>query len=185
VTNAIRIELGTFDAAHQIPTHHGKCKNLHGHTYRVFAEVTGDVQEDDPDRSDYGMVIDFGVIKDLYKAKIHARLDHAFITGSFLPRWVPLALGTKAVNDLKAGKPLDGVEQGGYFEGLGLGKVAYLNLRVTTAENLAQWIADELVLGLTEMGGGLFKVTRVEVWETPTSCGVWVYTPDDDGRDHA
>jgi 6-pyruvoyltetrahydropterin/6-carboxytetrahydropterin synthase len=37
----IRVE-DDFDASHIIPGHPGKCKNLHGHTYRVEVFVTGD-----------------------------------------------------------------------------------------------------------------------------------------------
>jgi len=37
----IRVE-DDFDASHIIPGHPGKCKNLHGHTYRVEVFVKGD-----------------------------------------------------------------------------------------------------------------------------------------------
>jgi 6-pyruvoyltetrahydropterin/6-carboxytetrahydropterin synthase len=37
----IRVEDG-FDASHIIPNHPGKCRNLHGHSYRVEVFVTGD-----------------------------------------------------------------------------------------------------------------------------------------------
>jgi 6-pyruvoyltetrahydropterin/6-carboxytetrahydropterin synthase len=36
----IRIE-DDFDASHTIPGHPGKCRNLHGHTYRVEVFVVG------------------------------------------------------------------------------------------------------------------------------------------------
>jgi len=29
----------TFDAAHYLEFHEGKCKNMHGHTYKVMVEV--------------------------------------------------------------------------------------------------------------------------------------------------
>ena len=37
----IRVE-DDFDASHVIPGHPGKCRNLHGHSYRVEVFVTGD-----------------------------------------------------------------------------------------------------------------------------------------------
>lgn len=36
----LRIE-SHFDASHIIPNHPGKCKNLHGHFYKIEAFVTG------------------------------------------------------------------------------------------------------------------------------------------------
>ncbi|MBI4018758.1 MAG: 6-carboxytetrahydropterin synthase [Candidatus Aenigmarchaeota archaeon] len=36
----LRIE-DHFDASHSIPGHAGKCRNLHGHTYKVEVFVTG------------------------------------------------------------------------------------------------------------------------------------------------
>jgi 6-pyruvoyltetrahydropterin/6-carboxytetrahydropterin synthase len=31
----------TFDAAHQLPNHGGKCRHPHGHTYKVEVALTG------------------------------------------------------------------------------------------------------------------------------------------------
>ena len=28
-----------FEAAHELPNHPGKCKNLHGHSYKLFVTV--------------------------------------------------------------------------------------------------------------------------------------------------
>ncbi len=62
----------TFDAAHRLPTHPGKCRNMHGHTYKLQIGVTGA-----PD--DSGLVIDFAYIKDLINTKIIAMLDHRYL----------------------------------------------------------------------------------------------------------
>ena len=43
----------TFEAAHWLPGHTGKCNALHGHTWTVEVELKGDVD------SNTGMVIDF------------------------------------------------------------------------------------------------------------------------------
>lgn len=43
----------TFDAAHHLHDYEGKCKNLHGHTYRVVLGLSGYTDE-------RGLMIDFG-----------------------------------------------------------------------------------------------------------------------------
>lgn len=62
----------TFDAAHHLHLYEGKCKNLHGHTYRVIITVSGFVNE-------IGMVIDFADLKELYRTTIEQRLDHQYL----------------------------------------------------------------------------------------------------------
>jgi 6-pyruvoyltetrahydropterin/6-carboxytetrahydropterin synthase len=59
----------SFDAAHHLIDYHGKCENLHGHTYRLRVTVEGPVQPN-------GLVMDFVEIKRLVKEKVVNRLDH-------------------------------------------------------------------------------------------------------------
>lgn len=62
----------TFDAAHHLHQYEGKCKSLHGHTYRLTITVSGFVDE-------VGLVIDFADIKQIYQERIESRLDHAYL----------------------------------------------------------------------------------------------------------
>ncbi|MFW6119579.1 MAG: 6-carboxytetrahydropterin synthase QueD [Petrotogales bacterium] len=62
----------TFDAAHKLVHYHGKCENLHGHTYKLRVTVFGE-----PD--DEGMVMDFVELKELVKTKVLNILDHSYI----------------------------------------------------------------------------------------------------------
>ncbi|KAB8139350.1 6-carboxytetrahydropterin synthase QueD [Gracilibacillus oryzae] len=62
----------TFDAAHHLHCYDGKCKNLHGHTYKVIFGISGYVNE-------IGIVIDFGDIKKLWKEQIEVFLDHRYL----------------------------------------------------------------------------------------------------------
>ncbi len=62
----------TFDAAHFLPDHPGKCKYIHGHTYRVRVTVEGPV---DPKT---GMVVDFSVLEESLRAVVDL-LDHRLI----------------------------------------------------------------------------------------------------------
>lgn len=63
----------TFDAAHQLPLHDGKCRRPHGHTYRVQLTITGTVATRGPKT---GMVYDFGDLTEIWKKYIEPDLDH-------------------------------------------------------------------------------------------------------------
>lgn len=64
----------TFDAAHRLPEHDGKCRNPHGHTYKVEAVFEAErVQTSGPKQ---GMVIDFGDVSSFWKAELEPLLDH-------------------------------------------------------------------------------------------------------------
>lgn len=62
----------TFDSAHHLHCYDGKCKNLHGHTYKLVITVSGYVNE-------IGIAIDFGDIKAMYNEEIKAKLDHRYL----------------------------------------------------------------------------------------------------------
>lgn len=62
----------TFDAAHHLHLYEGKCKNLHGHTYKLVITVSGFVD-------DIGICVDFGDIKKAYEKTIKAQLDHKYL----------------------------------------------------------------------------------------------------------
>ncbi|MCP3030285.1 6-carboxytetrahydropterin synthase QueD [Halobacillus sp. A1] len=62
----------TFDAAHHLHCYEGKCKNLHGHTYKVIFGISGYTDE-------IGLVIDFGDVKRIWKDQIEIHLDHRYL----------------------------------------------------------------------------------------------------------
>jgi 6-pyruvoyltetrahydropterin/6-carboxytetrahydropterin synthase len=62
-----------FEAAHKLPHHPGKCKDLHGHSYRLVVSVEGPV---DP-RS--GLAIDFSDLKAIVVQHAVAKLDHKYV----------------------------------------------------------------------------------------------------------
>ncbi|MCR8644665.1 6-carboxytetrahydropterin synthase QueD [Paenibacillus sp. N1-5-1-14] len=68
----------TFDAAHHLHAYEGKCKNLHGHTYKVIFGISGYVNE-------IGILIDFGDIKQLWKERIEIYLDHQYLNETLPP----------------------------------------------------------------------------------------------------
>jgi len=68
----------TFDAAHHLHAYEGKCKNLHGHTYKAVFGISGYPDE-------IGMVIDFGDIKEIWKKHIEIYLDHRYLNEMLPP----------------------------------------------------------------------------------------------------
>ncbi len=65
-----------FDSAHFLKDYNGKCKNLHGHCWRVVAEIKGETLKTDEQRR--GMVVDFSELKQALKKQCD-ELDHALI----------------------------------------------------------------------------------------------------------
>lgn len=72
----------TFDAAHQLPNHDGKCAQPHGHTYSVEVAVTGEPRVVVGNNSikmapfpDEGMVVDFAVLSNIWN-QLKPVLDH-------------------------------------------------------------------------------------------------------------
>lgn len=61
-----------FDAGHRVPQHESKCRNPHGHRYRVEVTCEGPIAPD-------GMVIDFGLLKQALVELVHDPYDHAML----------------------------------------------------------------------------------------------------------
>ncbi|MCF8354106.1 MAG: 6-carboxytetrahydropterin synthase QueD [Melioribacteraceae bacterium] len=60
-----------WEMGHRLPFHKGKCKNLHGHTYKLLVEFSGDLDVN-------GMVMDYYDVKKVV-GPIVEELDHSFI----------------------------------------------------------------------------------------------------------
>ncbi|MCR4939473.1 MAG: 6-carboxytetrahydropterin synthase QueD [Treponemataceae bacterium] len=58
-----------FAAAHFLRDYHGKCENLHGHNYKVYAHVRG------TELDEGGMLVDFSILKASLR-KVCGELDH-------------------------------------------------------------------------------------------------------------
>ena len=68
----------TFESAHALDGYDGKCREIHGHSYRLFVTVKGtpSCNESDPK---LGMVMDFGDLKAIVAREVIDRLDHSFV----------------------------------------------------------------------------------------------------------
>jgi 6-pyruvoyltetrahydropterin/6-carboxytetrahydropterin synthase len=61
-----------FESAHKLNNYHGKCANLHGHSYALHVSVKGAVDSN-------GFVMDFCKLKDIVNKKVVSKLDHTFL----------------------------------------------------------------------------------------------------------
>lgn len=68
----------SFEMAHALEGYDGACRQIHGHSYKMFITVIGS-PIDDESNPKYGMVIDFGELKRIVNKLIIDRYDHALV----------------------------------------------------------------------------------------------------------
>lgn len=68
----------SFEAAHALGGYDGPCREIHGHSYRLFVTIKG-TPSTDPKNPKQGMVMDFGVLKKIVNEEIISRFDHALV----------------------------------------------------------------------------------------------------------
>ena len=107
----------SFDAAHFLKDYEGKCGNLHGHRWRITAEIRGEKLREDP--QERGMLMDFGTVKKVLKDMADS-FDHALI--------------------IEAGSLKDSTLSALKEEGF---RIVQLPFR-PTAENFARWFYEAL-----------------------------------------
>ena len=109
----------TFEAAHVLPKHPGKCSQLHGHSWVLKVSVAGEI---DPET---GFVMDYADIKKAVQPIIDS-LDH-----KTLGQWVD--------EERQSSIPLDPRFHSTSHAVFGLPETFY-----PSSENLIIWIADQL-----------------------------------------
>lgn len=85
----------TFEAAHLLPWHDGKCARLHGHSWKMVVYVCGNqLQKEGPKM---GMMVDYSSISEVVKPFVDEYLDHHYLnnttglpspTSEELARWI-------------------------------------------------------------------------------------------------
>ncbi|EPF11042.1 queuosine biosynthesis protein QueD [Bacillus cereus BAG1O-3] len=125
----------TFDAAHHLHYYEGKCKNLHGHTYKVVFGISGYVNE-------IGLAIDFGDIKEIWKNEIEIYLDHRYLNET-LP-----AMNTTAENMVvwiyeKMAEALTKENRVNEYKGARVEFVRLFETPTSYAEVRREWMLDE------------------------------------------
>ncbi len=73
-----------FETGHALYGYDGKCRNVHGHSYRLAVTVIGTPLQDNTN-SKYGMVIDFGDLKKIVSSEIVDKFDHATVFNKNTP----------------------------------------------------------------------------------------------------
>ena len=132
-----------FDTAHALKDYDGKCRNLHGHSYKFYVTVKGQpVAEEVSPKT--GMVMDFGDLKNIVNQEVVEKLDHAVV------------LNKKA--DLTHLKDIDQL-----FD-----KTVIVDYQPTT-ENMLVDFADRIKKRLP----GHVKLTKLMLRETITSYAEW------------
>lgn len=81
----IRItKIFSFETGHALYGYDGKCRNVHGHSYKLFVSVIG-TPISDSDHVKFGMVIDFSDLKKIVLEEIVDVFDHATVFNKNTP----------------------------------------------------------------------------------------------------
>ncbi len=73
-----------FETGHALYGYDGKCRNVHGHSYKLSVTVIG-IPITDTSHVKLGMVIDFGDLKKIVKEEIVDQFDHATVFNKNTP----------------------------------------------------------------------------------------------------
>lgn len=142
----IRItKIFSFETAHVLYGYDGKCKNVHGHSYKLFVTLKG-VPIDDIHHEKNGMVMDFGDLKSIVKEEVVDVWDHAIMLNALSPHQI-------------LGKDL---EKQGH-------KVIYCNYQ-PTCENMLYDIAKKIKSRLPNH----VQLVYLKLHETENSYGEWL-----------
>ena len=73
-----------FEMAHALHGYDGLCKNIHGHSYKLFVTVKGKIKNEKGNAKD-GMVLDFDILKNIVKPEIINKYDHSLVLNANSP----------------------------------------------------------------------------------------------------
>lgn len=132
-----------FEMAHALWNYDGACRNIHGHSYKLFVTLIG-TPCPDSGHPKFGMVIDFTDLKLMVKGPVVDFLDHSLV-----------------VYHKSAGETLDAVRT--MYE-----KVHVFDFQ-PTCENLVLYIVEKIRPMLPP---GL-RLSAVKLNETATSYAEW------------
>jgi len=73
-----------FEMAHALMGYDGPCKHIHGHSYELWVTVIGEPNSN-ANSPKNGMVMDFGLLKNIVRRYIIEPLDHALVLNNETP----------------------------------------------------------------------------------------------------
>ena len=133
-----------FETGHALYGYDGKCKNIHGHNFKLSVTVTGSPITD-KSHSKYGMVIDFSDLKKIINEEIIDVYDHATVFNKNTPH----------------------IEEANFLSSRGH-KILEVDFQPTSEMmvlNFAKIIASKLPDNI--------KLHSLKLQETDTSCAEW------------
>lgn len=142
-----------WDSGHRVMAHGSKCRNPHGHRYRLEVTCGGQIVEE-PGSPDDGMLVDFGDLKGLMMELVHDVLDHGFICQQGDPLHDFLEDASIAIDPERPWRLIE---------------FPY----APTAENIARWCWDRLEGPIERCFRDGLRLVSVKVWETPTSTAMF------------
>lgn len=74
----------TLETGHALYGYDGKCRNIHGHSYKLAVTILGGPIKE-KDHVKLGMVMDFGDLKKIVSEEIISRFDHATVFNKHTP----------------------------------------------------------------------------------------------------
>ncbi len=158
----------SIDMGHRVTNHGGKCKNLHGHRYRIEASVFSDGLV--PAGEEEGMILDFGFLKEMMMKEIDGPCDHGMCLWYKDPQ-LSRSLGPLYQTISRA------VELTGHVETSWQWGKLYVLDTVPTAENLARhWFLRLVPLVKEHLQNNGIKygyLSKVVVWETPNCSATY------------
>ncbi len=79
MTSTIRLTREfSFEMSHVLRNYDGPCRNVHGHSYRLFVTLSG-IPVNDADNPKNGMVMDFTELKNIVLSRIVNQFDHSVV----------------------------------------------------------------------------------------------------------
>jgi len=139
----------TFEMAHALWNYDGACKNIHGHSYKLFVTLLGSPIQDE-NSPKFGMVMDFKDLKSIVKRDVVDILDHSLL-----------------VYKNAEGESLNSVKK--MYE-----KVFVFDFQ-PTCENLVAYIAEKII---PELPGNI-SLHSLKLHETATSYAEWYSSDND------
>jgi 6-pyruvoyltetrahydropterin/6-carboxytetrahydropterin synthase len=73
-----------FEMAHTLYEYDGLCRNIHGHSYNLEVTIAGEPRNESGHPKD-GMILDFSEFKNIVKANVVNRFDHALMVNRLVP----------------------------------------------------------------------------------------------------